>query len=59
MGAHTTEMKRQGRARQMSCTNVHKANLGSQLNIFYMGSFAQVPPRPNDLLERADTDALK
>jgi len=39
MGAHTTETKPQGRARQTSCTNVHKANLGSQLSIFDTGSF--------------------
>jgi hypothetical protein len=33
--ARTTETnKRQGRAGQTSCTNVHKANLGSQLSIF-------------------------
>jgi hypothetical protein len=34
MGARTTETNRQGRAGQTSCTNVHKANLGSQLSIF-------------------------
>jgi hypothetical protein len=33
-GARTTETNRQGRAGQTSCTNVHKANLGSQLSIF-------------------------
>jgi hypothetical protein len=32
--ARTTETNRQGRAGQTSCTNVHKANLGSQLSIF-------------------------
>jgi len=40
MGAHTTKTKPQGRVGQTSYTNVHKANLGSQLSIFYMGSFA-------------------
>ena len=40
-----TETKQQGRAGQMSCTNAHKADLGSQLSIFYTGSFA---PRPNE-----------
>jgi len=39
--------------------NMHKANLGSQLSIFDMGSFAQVRPPPNDPLKRVDTDALK
>ena len=34
MGARTTETNRQGRAGQTSGTNVHKANLGSQLSIF-------------------------
>jgi len=34
MGACTTETKPQGKAGQTSCTNVHKANLGSQLSIF-------------------------
>ena len=34
MGARTTQMKGQGRDRQVSCTNMHKANLGSQLSIF-------------------------
>jgi hypothetical protein len=32
--ARTTETNRQGRAGQKSCTNVHEANLGSQLSIF-------------------------
>jgi len=50
MGARTTETKGQGRAGQTSCTNVHKANLGSQLSIFDTGA-----PSP----ERVDTDALK
>jgi len=40
MGARTTEAKLQGRAGQTSYTNMHKANLGSQLSIFYTGSFA-------------------
>jgi hypothetical protein len=59
MGARTTETKRQGRAGQTSCTNVHKANLGSQLSIFDTGSFARARPRPNDPPERVHTDALK
>jgi len=54
-----TEMKPQGRVGQMSYTNVHKAKLGSQLSIFYTGSFARARPRPNDPPERVDTDALK
>jgi hypothetical protein len=49
MGARTTETKRQGRARKTSYTNVHKANLGSQLSIFDTGSFTRARPRPNDL----------
>jgi len=70
MGAHTTEMKGQGRARQMSCTKMHKANLRSQLSIFYMGSFSRACPRlthPNDFTwmpspdppEWVDMDTLK
>jgi len=59
MGAHMTKTKPQVRARQTSCTNVHKANLGSQLSIFYTGSFAGARPRLNDPPERVDTDALK
>jgi hypothetical protein len=39
----------------MSCMNVHKANLGSQLSIFDTGSFARARPRPNDLPERVHT----
>ena len=46
--ARTTETNRQGRVGQTSCTNVHKANLGSQLSIFDTGSFAQARPRLND-----------
>jgi hypothetical protein len=57
--ARTTETKRQGRAGQTSCTNVHKANLGSQLSIFDTGSFARARPRPNDPPERVHTGALK
>jgi hypothetical protein len=41
MGARTTETNRQGRVGQTSCTNVHKANLGSQLSIFHTGCFAR------------------
>jgi len=49
MGARTIETKPQGRARQTSCTNVHKANLGSQLSIFDTGLFARARPHPNEL----------
>jgi len=59
MGTRTTETKPQGRDRQTSCTNVHNAILGSQLSIFYTGSFTRVRPRPNDPPERVDTDTLK
>ena len=41
--------KGQGRAGKTSCTNVHKANLGSQLSIFDMGSFTRAHPHSNDL----------
>jgi len=51
MDAHTTETKGQGRAGQTSCTNIHKANLGSQLSIFDTGSFTRARPRLNDLLK--------
>ena len=54
-----TETKRQGRAGKTSYTNMHKANLGSQLSIFDTGSFTRARPRPNDPLERVHTDALK
>jgi hypothetical protein len=37
------QTKRQGRAGQTSCTNVHKANLGSQHSIFYTGLFVGRP----------------
>jgi hypothetical protein len=57
--ARTTETKRQGRAGQTSCTNVHKANLGSQLSIFDTGSSARARPRPNDPPERVHAGALK
>ena len=43
----------------MSYTNVHKANLRSQLSIFDTVSFSQARPCPNDLPERVDMDALK
>jgi len=39
--------------------NMHKANLGSQLSIFYMGSFTRARPHPNDPPEQFDMDALK
>jgi len=47
VGAHTTETNPQGRAGKMSCTNVNKANLGSQLSIFCYGLV-----HPNDPPER-------
>ena len=50
MDAHTTKTKGQGSVGKTSCTNVHKANLGSQLSIFDAGV-----PSP----EQVDTDALK
>jgi len=59
MDARMTETKPQGRARQTSYTNVHKANLGLKLSIFYTGLFAWAHPRLNDLSERVDTDAPK
>src|SRR6202011_2951246 len=62
-----TETKRQGRAGQTSCTNVHKANLGSQLSIFCYGLLrpgASSPDPPervhrHDPPERVQTRALK
>jgi len=59
MGGCTTKMKPQGKAGQTSCMNVHKANLGSQLSTFDMGSFAHTLPHPNDPPKRVDSDALK
>jgi len=59
MGACMTETKPQGRAKQTSSTNMHKANPGSQLSIFYTGSFSHMRPRQNDPPERANMDALK
>jgi len=56
MGARTTETKSQGRPGQTSCKNVHKANLQSQLNFFYMGSFARVCPHPNELTRMPSND---
>ena len=50
MGARTAEMKGREREVQTSCTNMHKDNFGSQLNIFDTGA-----PSP----ERVDTDAIK
>ena len=52
-------MKRQGRVGQTSCMNVHTANLGSQLSIFYTGSFARAHPPPNDPTERVHMGAFK
>ena len=65
MGARTTETNRQGRAGQTSCTNVHKANLGSQLSIFYTALARTTRPNEftrassNDPPERVHTGALK
>jgi len=59
MGTRMTEMKGQGTAGQTSYTNMHKANLRSQLSIFDMVSFTRARPRSNDPPERVDTDALK
>jgi len=59
MGTRMTKMKQQGRARKTSCTNMQKANLGSQLSIFDMGSFARACPCLNNLPERVHTEALK
>ena len=64
MGARTTETKGQGRAGQTSCTNMHKANLGSQLSIFLYGlvhpndppnEFARTT-RPNELTRTPSND---
>ena len=54
MGARTTETNRQGRAGQTSCTNVHKANLGSQLSIFYT-ALARTT-RPNEFTRAPSND---
>ena len=59
VGARTTETKPQGRVGQTSFTNVHKANLGSQLSIFDTGSLTQAHLDLNDPPERVDMDALK
>jgi len=59
MGTRMTEMKPQEKAGKVSCKNVHKANLRSQLSIFDTGSFARASPCLNDPLERVDTDTLK
>jgi len=59
MGACTTETKPQGRAGQTSFTNMHKANLRSQLSIFDTGSFTRARLRLNDPPKQIDTDALK
>jgi len=59
MGTRMTQTNRQGRVGQMSCTNVHKANLGSQLSIFNTGRFTRACPCLNDSPERVDIDALK
>jgi len=58
MGARTTKTKPQGKVGQPSYTNMHKANLGSQLSIFGTGSFARARPRLNDPPERVDIDAI-
>jgi len=43
----------------MSYTNLHIANLVSQISNFYTGSFIQAHPRLNDPPEGVDTDPLK
>jgi len=59
MGACTTKIKGQGRATKTSCMNMHKANLGSQLSIFYTGLFTRARHRLNNPPKRVDTDVLK
>jgi hypothetical protein len=54
MGARTTETNRQGRAGQTSCTNVHKANLGSQLSIF--DTTLARTTRPNEFTRAPSND---
>jgi len=55
-----TQTKRQGRVGQTSYTNVHKANLESQLSIFDTASFAWVAltqtTRPNGLTRMPSND---
>jgi hypothetical protein len=58
MGARRTETNRQGRVGQTSCTNVHKANLESQLSIFSYGLIRPGAPS-TERLERVHMDALK
>jgi len=55
----TTETKPQARAWQTIYTNVHKANLGSQLSLFDTGSIAQAPPHPNELTQTPSNDLPK
>jgi len=43
----------------MSCTNMHKANLRSQFNIFNTGLFAWEHPRLNELTWMPSNDPLK
>jgi hypothetical protein len=50
----TTETNRQGRAGQTSCTNVHKANLGSQLSIF--DTALARTTRPNEFTRAPSND---
>jgi hypothetical protein len=52
--ARTTETNRQGRAGQTSCTNVHKANLGSQLSIF--DTALARTTRPNEFTRAPSND---
>jgi len=59
MGTRTTKMKPQGRAGQMSCMNVHKANLRSQLSIFDTGSFTWAHPCLNVFTWMPSNDPLE
>jgi len=59
MGACTTQMNRQGRVGQMSCTNMHEANLGTQLSIFHTGLFSLACPLPNELTRMPSNDPLE
>ena len=57
--AHMTKMKPQRRVGYTSCTNVHKANLGSQLSIFDIGSFTWACLSKNELTRTPLNDPLE
>ena len=59
MGTRTIETKGQGRAVQMSYTNVHKTNLGSQLGIFDTGLFTHTRPRLNEFTQMPSNDSAE